>query len=507
MSSDTPQHAIRDGEFRIVYVTGNKGLYKYFPDTNQILMFKPAGTGNQGHMAGYAGYGGPPKGLLEIIVTNYDVAAGTGAPVGDKHIPSVGWLPFGNSDTLAPGVRRWTSPATNPFNPDEVLILGHETYGLNISEGRILGHGPGCELVAGPTCDEAKIWYSDDGCETFVPFKDVTLNMPTTIDPSGGATNVTFRAHRIQWDHVVDGRWAMIGQVSNLYSDIAYSHEVSALMLVVGDRSGTAHMWIRPFPNPWVSTLGYPNWPALGIYGHAWSWVDPDPDTGFHKIVIGSTVVQHASYQHLLIETSIPGPTGTSWIPAYTLPPSASDATRIRPGLAAFGYDQLSHRRGTLEVYQSLTNAQDTNFGGGSPERSIGGQVLWQHDYMEPTPGMYGSHWDTFIPGVELGGSIAAADDAVYVAGRSGGSGGGILRFPYGSTLFSQGVVVPGTEGRNVGNITTDAQHNTYILCIDGTSIGVYNFFVFDGDTWGVIEHDPANLFPLGGAAIINRTP
>jgi hypothetical protein len=508
MPSDTPQHAIRDGEFRIVYVTGNKGLYKYFPDTNQILMFKPAGEGNQGHMAGYAGYGGPAKGIMELVITNYEVGSSAGAPIGARHVPSVGWNLFGDSPATAPGVKRWTSPSANKFDPDEMLFLASETWGLNISEGRIVGSGSACQVLAGPTCDEARIWYSPDGGQTMVPFKNITLNMPASLpDPSPNASNIMFRAHKIRWDHIVDGRWAMLGAFKEMYSETAYSHEDTGLMLIVGDRSGNAHMWLRPTPNILNNTIyGPPNYTSLFTGPVGWDWVDPDPDTGFHKIVIGFQVRAGSGYQYVLAETSIPGPTGTSWTPAYIIPMTADNHSIVK-GLAQAYYEPLEHRRGTLEVYHATSNTQTTWT---APMENIGGEVLWQSNYMEPTSGIMGSHWELLMPGTKLGNDIATPVDALYVADRLSSGGGGILRVPYGATTYGEITVVPGTEGRTVGIIAADDQHRTYIACCDGSRYSVQNWFVFDGETWGVVEafYAPGEGYiNAGGVAIINRTP
>ena len=76
MAPDVPQHAIRDGDYRLIYVTGAKGLYKMFPDAAQIVMFKPVAAGEQGYMAGYLGYGvdSPPVTSLDTLVTSSTAA-------------------------------------------------------------------------------------------------------------------------------------------------------------------------------------------------------------------------------------------------------------------------------------------------------------------------------------------------------------------------------------------------------------------------------------------------
>lgn len=51
---DTANHAVRDGDLRIVYIAGAKGLYKLFPDSGEIAMMYPVAVGEQAYMVGYA---------------------------------------------------------------------------------------------------------------------------------------------------------------------------------------------------------------------------------------------------------------------------------------------------------------------------------------------------------------------------------------------------------------------------------------------------------------------
>lgn len=68
---DEPQHAVRDGDYRVIYVVGKKGLYKFFPDSAHIAMMKPVDVdaGEQGYMVGYGALTTfPPAGGIRILI-------------------------------------------------------------------------------------------------------------------------------------------------------------------------------------------------------------------------------------------------------------------------------------------------------------------------------------------------------------------------------------------------------------------------------------------------------
>lgn len=127
--SRTPQHAIRDGAFRLIYLTTNNGVYKMFPDTGEVLSFLPAGAGEQGHMVGYAGFGSlaPPAGNYEII-RGSGPASSASSTNGIYHfVPGSGWTrKIGSTDHPLPtdaGIS-WPFVAVNPLQPNEWLALG-----------------------------------------------------------------------------------------------------------------------------------------------------------------------------------------------------------------------------------------------------------------------------------------------------------------------------------------------------------------------------------------------
>lgn len=72
--TNTINHAIRDGDFRLIYVAAKNGLYKYFPDVNQFVVFKAALSGEEGLMVGYAG-------LAEIVPAIDPTRPGAQPPV------------------------------------------------------------------------------------------------------------------------------------------------------------------------------------------------------------------------------------------------------------------------------------------------------------------------------------------------------------------------------------------------------------------------------------------
>jgi hypothetical protein len=70
VAPDVANHAIRDGNYPIVYIAANGGLYKYFPDSGEIHLMKAIEATDQGYMVGYAGLTKLPviTGILELVV-------------------------------------------------------------------------------------------------------------------------------------------------------------------------------------------------------------------------------------------------------------------------------------------------------------------------------------------------------------------------------------------------------------------------------------------------------
>lgn len=119
MPPDQANHAIRDGDFPIVYIAGDHGLYKYFPDSGEIYLMKGIDyeAGERGLMVGYAALTRKPPvgGILEIVIMP-TVATGVGSDQDRvRHfVPGDGW-----TDKIPPEPsRRWVDIEVNPLNPD-----------------------------------------------------------------------------------------------------------------------------------------------------------------------------------------------------------------------------------------------------------------------------------------------------------------------------------------------------------------------------------------------------
>lgn len=116
---DQANHAIRDGNYPIVYIAGELGgLYKYFPDSGEIFLMKGIDTeaGERGRMVGYGALTlkPPVSGVLELVVMPIVPQGGAGADQ-DKirhFIPGDGWI---SKTPPAPG-RSWQDLNISPIN-------------------------------------------------------------------------------------------------------------------------------------------------------------------------------------------------------------------------------------------------------------------------------------------------------------------------------------------------------------------------------------------------------
>lgn len=123
MPADEATHAIRDGNYPIVYVTGKYGgLYKYFPDSHEIHLMKGIVGGEQGHMVGYAGlnYVIPVQGILEIVLLPVVPQGGTPDAHDRIHhfVPGNDW-----AAKMPPEAKRdWTGISISPHDPNKWII-------------------------------------------------------------------------------------------------------------------------------------------------------------------------------------------------------------------------------------------------------------------------------------------------------------------------------------------------------------------------------------------------
>lgn len=151
-----PQHAIRDPEQRIVYLTCTKALLKYFPDADVLKLFKTFATGETGHMAGYGGVFTPQR--KGVIIVPPLGASGVADALW-RHDES-GWHPIA-LPTVAGAGRYWMSVRANPFNAQQWLLWGNtnNTSGLNF---RIVGG----KLCMGQAT-VSPLWYTPDAGATW----------------------------------------------------------------------------------------------------------------------------------------------------------------------------------------------------------------------------------------------------------------------------------------------------------------------------------------------------
>lgn len=126
MPPDEANHAIRDGDLRIVYIAGKRGVYKLFPDSGEIFLMKGIEADEIAHMVGYGALSRrvvPVLVAVELILTP-KVKTGYSALDANyafRHYkPGVGWtLRRGPVDTAT-----WAGVRASKFSPDKWAIWG-----------------------------------------------------------------------------------------------------------------------------------------------------------------------------------------------------------------------------------------------------------------------------------------------------------------------------------------------------------------------------------------------
>lgn len=125
MAPDQANHAVRDGDYPIVYIAGDLGgLYKYFPDSGEIYLMQPidSDAGERGLMVGYAALTRVPPvaGILELVVMP------TAASSLDKvahFVPGDGWILKNPPATHRP----WSDVTISSRQPDNWVAYTKET--------------------------------------------------------------------------------------------------------------------------------------------------------------------------------------------------------------------------------------------------------------------------------------------------------------------------------------------------------------------------------------------
>lgn len=162
---DEPQHAVRDGDYRVIYVVGKKGLYKFFPDSAHIAMMKPVdvGAGEQGYMVGYGMLTTfPPAGGVRILIPTRNTSPG-----GVWVLQPSGWIlknGSGGSHPLPEGWD-WFKIAASPLSGNNFMVLGHKFGGDITSTGEAYPDGRFVDRddLVSPG------WITNDGGDNWFP--------------------------------------------------------------------------------------------------------------------------------------------------------------------------------------------------------------------------------------------------------------------------------------------------------------------------------------------------
>lgn len=160
----TPQHAIRDPEVSLIYLSCNDALRKYFPDPDVLKVFKAVDTVTleAGMMAGYAN-------IHQRVGVELVVMPTTGGSDLGWHYRDGSWTSF-----VPPAANKhWYAIEANPFNPDQWLAFGSSSYLFDMAGF----YSNGSSVQMRITDATSPLWYSPDAGATW---QAVTLPSPTT---------------------------------------------------------------------------------------------------------------------------------------------------------------------------------------------------------------------------------------------------------------------------------------------------------------------------------------
>lgn len=176
-AGSTVQHALHDPDYPIIYVadfdsvaSGTGAARKYFPDADQLLLFRAGATGQQAHMIGLGQRGRGGANIIQIPSGEsgaadklfvYSKQNGTWAAIAP---PRPGWY--------------WTSIRVDPFNTDRWLLMGNSSgsFGYRVVSGNVRDLGSG---------SYSPLWMTEDAGTSWA---EVELSHPwATNDNTGNA--------------------------------------------------------------------------------------------------------------------------------------------------------------------------------------------------------------------------------------------------------------------------------------------------------------------------------
>lgn len=120
---DQANHAIRDGDLPIVYISGNKGLYKFFPDSGEIALMKAVAGDEVAYMTAYGSLTRRTLPVPIAIELVFVPGRPTGYSITDPRYKFKHYKPDGTVTLRDPplvGVE-WGGIEISPFNPDKWL--------------------------------------------------------------------------------------------------------------------------------------------------------------------------------------------------------------------------------------------------------------------------------------------------------------------------------------------------------------------------------------------------
>lgn len=441
-SPDIPQHAIRDGDYRIIYVTGTKALYKMFVDTGEILVFKEVAEDGQGWMAGYAGLGKTPK--FELLLPAYGSSVPPHVDVqGVWHYKDATWTRkfvgfSADLDIIAVVTRNaieWVAMAARGGG------LNKTTYPIN----------SGAITLQDDT--ETPFWYTNDAGAHWVPVS-VSITDGIAYNQAVITGNLSF---------LPDGSWGIMGLIHSSGGSFLTTAVYDKFLLISGNgQSATAYTADPPL-------ITNPDHPETKLR------LNP---TNIDAALVSSTWRFVAGWEFF---------TGRYWAGSAT-------GTSIDPGSPDWPLNGLLrlNMSGTIQgsTVVGLSTIESYVLGGGS---SGGDKHPWAVEGNEPDR----------ISTDELGRTIASSMRGVYIGGRDTLLRSVDID-AFKSATWTEETELTALDPAHIGNVRADRQSGN-IIALRQASITVnMKCAVNDGTGWLLVDGpDVVHVIQPGGDGFV----
>lgn len=427
------QMMVRDGDYPVIYIAADDGLYKLYPGPNTVGLMKlvDVAAGQAGRFVGYGSIAG--RVVVAVSTELYIPTTVEAVPGGVWHITPPGSGSAAGVWTLLntglPSGVAWRHIAASPLDPDVMILLGGlSDYDIYPTGGGVMTMGPG---VASP------LWVTSDGG---LHWAAAPVRAPADATQS-------YNIFAVEFSRTTPGRWYMTGQ---------------------SQMPGGTRM------TRWQGTLTTAEDP----------WWDEDQPADIEWQTAGDAEDTITSWH---------GPTGSQGVMYIPTPPTPH-GTGITPQVQEIGIvtRPSDPDKPTLDVSGSPATAGRVLWAL-EGQRSNNHRLWYTPDYRSVTIKLIGNVDFFSSSGASAGFVTAVGDDALIASGNTPLSRVSIIPPPPSPNqwvyqLAVETVMIEG-EAATATFVRSDRQTKTAAAARSGGDQS--KWYVFDGVAWGRIDGPP----------------